>query len=145
MSTAPARAVLRAEGEPGRISRPHGDPPESPGAALREGATAAVEIGDYADAWALYERAIEHAPEDPELLFAALLCAKRLRDVKSALAIGRRLLAVQPKHVPNLLNLADTLCAWGDRIAAEAVLERAEELAPTHRHLDRLRKIIARH
>lgn len=91
----------------------------------------------------LYRVAARLRPESPESPFgqgAVLELAGRHEEARGAY---RAALALDPAHVPSLLNLAASLAAAGDRDAAEPLLERALELGVTADERTRIEAFLA--
>jgi predicted TPR repeat methyltransferase len=96
---------------------------------VREGA-ARHGIGDLQGALALYRRALELVPDDPNATNLVGIAARQLGDIGSALALSARALAMDPESPIFLASHGATLAEAGQLEGAVAVLTKAVTKRP---------------
>jgi TPR repeat protein/tetratricopeptide (TPR) repeat protein len=95
-------------------------------------ATQAFAKGDMAGAQTLCVNALDLAPRLPALLFMLYQIHNRGGCTQAALAILRRVVALEPNNVDATQELAMMLFQLGDLTAAEAHARNSVRLAPAH-------------
>lgn len=99
--------------------------------ALGQRADALAAGGRPLDAVAVYERALEIAPDDGRIHLNLGIAQRATGDLVGAIASYRRSLALAPNDPITLVNLGIALADRGDTTSAERALRRAIEIAPT--------------
>lgn len=97
---------------------------------------------DYALAAKTYRAALEQFPDDPDF-HHGLALAYAPSDRAAMLQALEAALALNPRHVPSLLRLAEHQLDAEAYEEAEATLKRAEEVNPHHPELWALRAVVA--
>jgi predicted TPR repeat methyltransferase len=114
------------------------DPRQAAAALVREGA-ARQSIGDVQGAIALYRRAFEIEPNEPNAMHLLGLIARQEGDIEAALTLSARALAVMPNSPVFLAARGATLAQAGRLEEAVGILSRALEIRPadatSHRNL----------
>jgi cellulose synthase operon protein C len=77
------------------------------------------------------KKALELAPDDPEVLFTAAVASEQKQDSASARAYYRKGLKLDPKTTPFALNLARLEAREGHLDQAESVLRQADQANPS--------------
>lgn len=89
------------------------------------------------DARAAYQKGVEFAPKDPEVLCGAAMVLNDLREYDDAEKLWKRALAENPKHVLSLMNLGYRCRMAGRDKEAAGLFSRVLEIQPDHRAAQR--------
>ncbi|MCE9596426.1 MAG: SpoIIE family protein phosphatase [Spirochaetia bacterium] len=111
---------------------------------LKRLALAYVKTKQYEKAAPLAEDYTYLRPGDTEFVYVASYCLKKLRKYDRAADFGERVKLRNPRHVKNLINLAEVYARMGNSSRAEALLDAALLIEPDNlnakKRLDQLRK-----
>lgn len=91
---------------------------------------AAHRAGDLKTAAALYRRAADARPDDPQVWHHLGVAAEDLGQHATAIACAQRALALSPGLVPALINLGRACVSSGDPLSAVHAYRRALAIAP---------------
>jgi tetratricopeptide (TPR) repeat protein len=86
--------------------------------------------GDGSQAETLLLRALQLMPDNPVVCNELALFYRRLGRIADALLLQRRLVELDPRHIPHRLNLASLSQQLGDHTAAEGALQQIVQSHP---------------
>lgn len=87
------------------------------------------------------QQACALAPNHPEYVFHLALAAREGSDVDAAIESTRRLLAIEPDHIPAFMLLGEQLIAQEKPGEAASVLKQGLSISPTHTALQQLLRL----
>lgn len=93
--------------------------------------------GRLRDARAAYQKGVEFAPKDPGVLCGAAMVYNDLREYDTAVALWKRALAEDPKHVLTLMNLGYRYRMAGRNKEAAGLFSRVLAIQPNNMAAER--------
>ncbi len=117
----------------------------------RDNAEMLIQIGNilfdrhkYESARIAYQAALEHKPNDPDLLTDLGICYRNLGDPEKGVEMMRLAAQADPRHALSRLNLGIILQGdLNDSIGALAYYKEFLAIAPQHSHAEMVRQRIA--
>lgn len=102
---------------------------------MRDLGQTALQVRDYARAARYCERYTELVPQNTELLFATSYALKKnagrsIAAMNRAADFGERCRLREPRHVRNLVNLADIYRILGNKTRARAMIDKVLQIEP---------------
>ncbi|MBE7440246.1 MAG: SpoIIE family protein phosphatase [Spirochaetales bacterium] len=110
--------------------------------ALRDVGQISYRLKKYAEAVSFSGQYSDLSPGDSDVLYLISISAKQARQYMKAADFGERLRLRQPKHVKNLINLADVYRLLGNHARSEMLLGLALELDPENKNAAILQDVL---
>ena len=107
---------------------------------MEEIANIFIEKKDYSFSSQILEKCIEENPANSSLFYITSFIKKKNREYKEAAILGERYRLRDPKHIKNLVNLADTYRYLNKLEKTQKFLTRALHLEPDNKHALKLKE-----